>query len=130
MEIVGGSAPDDPIGATAFLSSRPIPTKFLGNYGVSFAFYFDDPDGNMIEVYWPTGERSRPAQGRPEGHGCRTGGPGAVSKGKAHHKRHPCQGRAHRVENPSITLEPVLGRAAHTIAESPVRASIPWMCRI
>jgi hypothetical protein len=20
---------------------------------VSFAFYFDDPDGNMIEVYWP-----------------------------------------------------------------------------
>jgi catechol-2,3-dioxygenase len=22
---------------------------------VSFAFYFDDPDGNMIEVYWPTG---------------------------------------------------------------------------
>ena len=25
------------------------------NHGVSFAFYFDDPDGNMIEVYWPTG---------------------------------------------------------------------------
>ena len=94
MEIVGGSAPDHPIGATAFLSSRPdqesheialfanpafahvafkvsslaelrffysrvvqrnIPIKFLVNHGVSFAFYFDDPDGNMIEVYWPTG---------------------------------------------------------------------------
>jgi hypothetical protein len=25
---------------------------------VSFAFYFDDPDGNMIEVYWPTGDLS------------------------------------------------------------------------
>jgi quercetin dioxygenase-like cupin family protein/catechol 2,3-dioxygenase-like lactoylglutathione lyase family enzyme len=95
MEIVGGSAPDHPFGATAFLSSRPdeesheialfanpafahiafkvsslaefrsvyarvvernIPIKFLANHGVSFAFYFDDPDGNMIEVYWPTGE--------------------------------------------------------------------------
>jgi hypothetical protein len=22
---------------------------------VSFAFYVDDPDGNMIQVYWPTG---------------------------------------------------------------------------
>ena len=101
MEIVGGSAPDHPIGATAFLSSRPdeesheialfanppfahiafkvsslaelrsfyarvvernIPIKFLANHGVSFAFYFDDPDGNMIEVYWPTGELSRSLQ--------------------------------------------------------------------
>jgi len=95
METVGGSTPDHPIGATAFLTSRPgeesheialfanaafahvafkvssladlrsiharvvernIPIKFLANHGVSFAFYFDDPDGNMIEVYWPTGE--------------------------------------------------------------------------
>ena len=93
MEIVGGSSPDHPIGATAFLSSRPdeesheialfanpafahvafkvsslaelrsvharvmarnIPIKFAADHGVSFAFYFDDPDGNMIEVYWPT----------------------------------------------------------------------------
>jgi len=98
MAIVGGSAPDHPFGATAFLSSRPdeesheialfanpvlahiafkvstleelrsfharvvdrnIPIKFLANHGVSFAFYFDDPDGNMIEVYWPTGDLSR-----------------------------------------------------------------------
>jgi catechol-2,3-dioxygenase len=97
MQIVGGSAPDHPFGATAFLTSRPgeesheialfanpafahvafkvsslaelrsfyarvvernIPIKFLANHGVSFAFYFDDPDGNMIEVYWPTGELS------------------------------------------------------------------------
>src|SRR6476659_5075865 len=34
---------------------KNIPIKFAANHGVSFAFYFDDPDGNMIEVYWPTG---------------------------------------------------------------------------
>ena len=98
MEIVGGSTPDHPLGATAFLSSRPdeesheialfadpafahvafkvsslaelrsfharvveknIPIKLAFNHRVSFAFYFDDPDGNMIEVYWPTGDLSR-----------------------------------------------------------------------
>ena len=105
MQIVGGSAADHPIGATAFLSSRPdeesheialfanpafahvafkvsslaelrsfyarvvernIPIKFLANHGVSFAFYFDDLDGNMIEVYWPTGELSRSLQPQME----------------------------------------------------------------
>jgi catechol-2,3-dioxygenase len=35
---------------------KSIPIKFVFNHGVSFAFYFDDPDGNMIEVYWPTGD--------------------------------------------------------------------------
>ena len=97
MEIVGGSAADHPLGATAFLSSRSdeesheivllanpahahvafkvstlaelrsfyarivekkIPIKFVFNHRVSFSFYFDDPDGNMIEVYWPTGDLS------------------------------------------------------------------------
>src|ERR1700722_3859403 len=105
MEIVGGSAPDHPVGATAFLSSRPdeesheialfanpafahiafkvsspaefrsiharvveknIPIKSVFNHRVSFAFYFDDPDGNMIEVYWPTGDlRWRQPQAEP-----------------------------------------------------------------
>jgi catechol-2,3-dioxygenase len=99
MQIVGGSGPDNPIGASAFLCSRPdeesheialfanpmlahvafkvsslaqlrslharvverqIPIKFAFNHGVSFAFYFDDPDGHMIEVYWPTGELENP----------------------------------------------------------------------
>ena len=98
MEIVGGSAPEHPLGASAFLSSRPdaesheialfanpafahiafkvsslaelrsfhsriverkIPIKLIANHGVSFAFYFDDPDGNMIEVYWPTDDLNR-----------------------------------------------------------------------
>jgi catechol-2,3-dioxygenase len=34
---------------------RGIPIKFAFNHGVSLSFYFDDPDGHMIEVYWPTG---------------------------------------------------------------------------
>jgi catechol-2,3-dioxygenase len=94
MEIVGGSNADHPLGASAFLSSRPneesheialfanpiyahvafkvstlaelrelyarvvekkIPIKIVANHKVSFAFYFNDPDGHMIEVYWPTG---------------------------------------------------------------------------
>jgi quercetin dioxygenase-like cupin family protein/catechol 2,3-dioxygenase-like lactoylglutathione lyase family enzyme len=98
MEIVGGSAADHPLGASAFLSSRPdeesheialfanpafahtafkvsslaelrsfyarvvkrnIPIKFAADHHASFAFYFDDPDGNTIEVYWPTGDLSR-----------------------------------------------------------------------
>ncbi len=97
MHIVGGSESDHPLGASAFLCSRPdqeshdialfenpifahvafkvsslaelrsvharvlernIPIKFVFNHGVSFAFYFKDPDGNLIEVYWPTGELS------------------------------------------------------------------------
>jgi hypothetical protein len=37
---------------------KKIPIKFVVNHHESFAFYFDDPDGNMIEVYWPTGDLS------------------------------------------------------------------------
>jgi catechol-2,3-dioxygenase len=37
---------------------KKIPIKFVFNHRVSFSFYFDDPDGNMIEVYWPTGDLS------------------------------------------------------------------------
>jgi catechol 2,3-dioxygenase-like lactoylglutathione lyase family enzyme len=94
MQIVGGSGSDHPLGASAFLSSRPdeesheialfanpvyahvafkvsslaelrwfhkrvqekqVPIRFAFNHGVSFAFFFEDPDGNMIEIYWPTG---------------------------------------------------------------------------
>jgi catechol-2,3-dioxygenase len=96
MEITGGSGPDFPLGATAFLSLNPdeahqivlfanpeivhtafkvsslaelrsfharvvekkIPIKFAFNHHESLAFYFDDPDGNVIEVFWPTGDLS------------------------------------------------------------------------
>ena len=94
MQIVGGSDASHPLGASAFLSSRPgresheiaifsipqlahtafkveslaalkqfyrkivglgIPITYQLLHGVSFAFYFPDPEGNMIEVYWATG---------------------------------------------------------------------------
>jgi catechol 2,3-dioxygenase-like lactoylglutathione lyase family enzyme len=94
MQLVGGSGADHPLGASAFLSSRPeeeaheialfanplyahvafkvaslaelralharvvakgLPIKFAFNHGVSFAFYVADPDGHLIEIYWPTG---------------------------------------------------------------------------
>jgi len=34
---------------------RGIPIQFQFNHGVSFALYFQDPEGNLIEVYWRTG---------------------------------------------------------------------------
>ena len=43
---------------------RKVPVKKALNHGVSLAFYFDDPDGNMIEIYWPTGLD----YGQPYGH--------------------------------------------------------------
>jgi catechol-2,3-dioxygenase len=35
--------------------ARGIPIKFQLNHGISIAFYFHDPEGNLIEVYWRTG---------------------------------------------------------------------------
>ena len=46
------------------VTARGLPVKMALNHGVSLAFYFDDPEGNMIEVYWPT----RLAFGQPYGH--------------------------------------------------------------
>jgi hypothetical protein len=34
---------------------RGIPIKFQFLHGISIAFYFHDPEGNVIEVYWFTG---------------------------------------------------------------------------
>ena len=34
--------------------ARGIPIKLSLIHGCLLAFYFDDPEGNMIEVYWPT----------------------------------------------------------------------------
>ena len=99
MQIVGRSDASHPMGASAFLGSRPreeshqiamfsnpelahlafkvgslaalkrfyqkivgggIPIKFEFLHGVSFAFYFEDPEGNVIEVFWPTGLEYHP----------------------------------------------------------------------
>ncbi|RVB74086.1 MULTISPECIES: VOC family protein [unclassified Mesorhizobium] len=32
-----------------------LPIKMAFNHGVSLAFYFEDPEGNLVEVYWATG---------------------------------------------------------------------------
>ena len=32
-----------------------VPVKMAFNHGVSIAFYFEDPEGHLIEVFWPTG---------------------------------------------------------------------------
>jgi catechol-2,3-dioxygenase len=47
------------------VDERGLPIKFAFNHGVSFAFYFEDPAGNMIEVYWPTGREWRQPHGDP-----------------------------------------------------------------
>jgi catechol-2,3-dioxygenase len=35
-----------------------VPVKMAFNHGASIAFYFEDPEGHLIEVYWPTGVAS------------------------------------------------------------------------
>jgi catechol-2,3-dioxygenase len=42
---------------------RGVPVKMALNHGVSLSFYFVDPDGHLIEVYWPTGVACRPRHG-------------------------------------------------------------------
>jgi catechol-2,3-dioxygenase len=44
---------------------RGVPVKLALNHGVSLSFYFDDPEGHLIEVYWPTGAPCRPRHGDP-----------------------------------------------------------------
>ena len=44
---------------------RGVPVKMALNHGVSLSFYFVDPEGHMVEVYWPTGVACRPRHGEP-----------------------------------------------------------------
>jgi catechol-2,3-dioxygenase len=46
------------------VAARGLPIKMALNHGVSLAFYFDDPEGNMIEIYWATDLH----YGQPYGH--------------------------------------------------------------
>jgi catechol-2,3-dioxygenase len=34
---------------------RGVQVKMALNHGVSLSFYFDDPEGHLVEVYWSTG---------------------------------------------------------------------------
>jgi catechol-2,3-dioxygenase len=42
-----------------------VPVKAALNHGVSLSFYFEDPEGHLIEVYWPTEVLCRPRHGEP-----------------------------------------------------------------
>ena len=44
---------------------RSVPVKMALNHGVSLFFYFDDPEGHLIEVYWSTGIECLPRHGDP-----------------------------------------------------------------
>ena len=44
---------------------RGVPIKMALNHGVSLSFYFVDPEGHMVEVYWPTGVACLPRHGDP-----------------------------------------------------------------
>ena len=44
---------------------RGVPVKMALNHGVSLSFYFEDPEGHLLEVYWPTGVACRPPYGDP-----------------------------------------------------------------
>jgi catechol-2,3-dioxygenase len=47
------------------LLDRGVPVKMALNHGVSLSFYFDDPEGHLIEVYWSTGIACLPRHGDP-----------------------------------------------------------------
>jgi len=44
---------------------RGVPVKMALNHGVSLSFYFDDPEGHLMEVYWSTGIDCLPCHGNP-----------------------------------------------------------------
>ncbi len=44
---------------------RGVPVKMTRNHGVSLSFYFDDPEGHLLEIYWSTGVGCRPVHGDP-----------------------------------------------------------------
>ena len=39
------------------IKQQSLPIKFASNHVASLAFYFEDPEGNMIEIYWATNVR-------------------------------------------------------------------------
>ncbi|MBV8313475.1 MAG: VOC family protein [Planctomycetaceae bacterium] len=47
------------------IKERGMPIKFALNHGTEFSFYFDDPEGHMIEIYWSTNLPIRQALADP-----------------------------------------------------------------
>ena len=44
---------------------RGVPFRMALDHGVSLSFYFEDPEGHVIELYWPTGIDCVPRHGEP-----------------------------------------------------------------
>lgn len=47
------------------IRGRGLPIQVQFNHGCSLAFYFHDPEGNMIEVYWSTNVHNWQPYGDP-----------------------------------------------------------------
>jgi catechol-2,3-dioxygenase len=47
---------EDLLAAYRGLQARDVKIAATFNHGVALAIYFPDPDGNLIELYWPTGK--------------------------------------------------------------------------
>lgn len=45
--------------------ARGIPVDFTFDHGVSLSLYLRDPEGNSVEVYWPTGQQADEPFARP-----------------------------------------------------------------
>ena len=44
---------------------REIPIDFALNHGVTLSLYLRDPEGNSVEIYWPTGQTPDGMYARP-----------------------------------------------------------------
>jgi catechol-2,3-dioxygenase len=42
---------------------RGVPVKMALDHGISLSLYFEDPEGHLVEVYWPTGVACTPRHG-------------------------------------------------------------------
>jgi len=47
------------------IKERGYPVDRVVNHGIAFGCYFRDPEGNRIEVYWPTGKDFPQPHGDP-----------------------------------------------------------------
>jgi catechol-2,3-dioxygenase len=45
---------DDFLALYQEVKEKGVPIRMTFNHGASFAFYFLDPEGHNIEIYWPT----------------------------------------------------------------------------
>jgi catechol-2,3-dioxygenase len=48
-----------------YIVEKGLPIKMAFNHGASLAFYFQDPEGNLIEIYWPTNLASKQTESYP-----------------------------------------------------------------